>query len=143
MLAAAVSAQDKPQLPDAPGKAAVVKLCSNCHGAQIVLGKPHSEDGWTAIVADMAQRGMEGTEDEMYDVIQYLTRNIKALPAVKVNVNKASAKELETGLEISAKDAEALVAARAKAAFQSIDDVKKVAGIDAARIEAKKSRLIF
>ncbi len=137
-------AADAPQLPDGPGKATVVKLCNSCHGAQIVLGKPHSEDGWSAIVADMAQRGMEGTEDEMYDVVQYLTKYIRAGQAQpKVNVNKATVKEIMTGLAIAGKDAEAIVHAREKAEFKSIDDLKKAEGVDPAKIEARKALISF
>lgn len=135
------AADDKPQLPDAPGKEVTQRLCSKCHGVQIVLGKPHSEEGWGAIVADMVQRGAEGSEDDLYQVVQYLTKNIKA-PA-KVNVNKATAEVLESGLGLTAKEAEALVAAREKSEFKSVDDLKKVAGVDPAKIEAKKAILAF
>jgi competence protein ComEA len=141
LLLPALFGQDKPQLPDAPGKEVTQRLCSKCHGVQLMLGKPHSEEGWGAIVADMVQRGAEGTDDELYEVVQYLTKNIKALP--KINVNKADAKTLETGLSLSAKEAEALIAAREKSEFKSIDDLKKVAGIDPAKIEAKKGLLTF
>lgn len=134
-------AQDKPQLPDAPGKEVTVKLCSKCHGPQLMLGKPHSEEGWQAIVADMVQRGVEGTDEELYDVIQYLTKNIKA--AAKVFVNKADAKALAAGLEIPLAEAEAIVQARAKGEFKSMDDLKKVDGVNAAKLEARKARIAF
>jgi competence protein ComEA len=138
------AAQAKALLPDGPGKTATIRLCGNCHGAQVVLGKPHSEDGWGAIVADMVQRGAQGTDDELYEVVQYLTKYIKAAPALpKVNVNKATARELETGLQISGKDAQAIVEAREKSEFKSVEDVKKVPGIDAAKIEARKNLLVF
>lgn len=133
---------EKAQLPEGPGKATTVKLCSNCHGVQVVLGKAHSEEGWSAIVTDMVQRGAQGTEDEFYDVVQYLTKYIKEAPA-KININKASVKALETGLSLSAKQAEAIVQAREKSEFKSIDDLKKVPGLDPGKIEAKKSLLIF
>lgn len=134
-------AQQKPQLPDASGKETVKKLCGTCHGAEIVLGKPHSEDGWGAIVADMVQRGAKGTDDEFYEVIEYLTKNIKELP--KINVNKADTKELATAFDIPEKDAEAIIQAREKTPFKSVDDVKKVPGIDAAKIDAQKARIEF
>jgi competence protein ComEA len=138
-----LSAQDaKPQLPEGPGKETTLRLCSTCHGAQIVLGKPHSEDGWGAIVADMVQRGAPGTEEEFYDVVQYLTKYIKAGP-VMINVNKASVKQLESGLKISTKEAESIVETREKSPFKTVDDVKKVPGVDAAKIEAKKNLLMF
>lgn len=141
MLAPLGNAQDKPQLPDAPGKAATQKLCSGCHGAEIVLGKPHSEDGWGAIVADMVQRGAKGSEEDFYDVVQYLTVNIKALPKVKVNT--ASAKELETALALTAQEAELIVQAREKTKFKNIAELKSVSGIEAKKIDAQKHRLEF
>ena len=136
-----LAAQDKLQLPDAPGKAVTQKVCAGCHGAELMLGKPHSEDGWGAIVADMIQRGAKGSDEEFYEVIQYLTQNIKALP--KIKVNKATAKELAQVLVISEEQADAIVQARAKAEFKNIEDLKKVAGIDGKKIDAQKSRLEF
>lgn len=129
-------------MPEGPGKAIMLKLCSACHSPQVVLGKPHSEDGWAAIVTDMVQRGAAGTEDELSEVVQYLTRYIKVGP-VMVNVNKASAGQLEKGLQISAKDAEAIVQTREKTPFKTVEDVKKVPGIDTDKIEAKKNLLMF
>ena len=144
VMAAAAAADDKPQLPDAPGKAVVMKVCNTCHGAEIVLGRPHSEDGWSAIVIDMVQRGAEGTDDEFDEVVRYLTKNIKAAQASpKLNINKATAKAIEAGLGLTAREAQAIVEARDKAKFQNVDDVKKVPGVDAAKIEAKKDRLSF
>jgi competence protein ComEA len=141
-------ADDKGELPDAPGKATVVKICNGCHGAEIVLGRPHSEEGWSAVVTDMVQRGAEGTDDEFDEIVKYLAKNIKAGQArasveTKVNVNKATAKAIETGLELTPKEAQAIVEARGKSAFKTIDDVKKVPGVDAAKIEAKKDKLAF
>ncbi len=141
MLVPLAIAQDKPQLPDAPGKVVTQKLCSGCHGAEIVLGKPHSEDGWGAIVADMVQRGAKGAEEDFYDVVQYLTVNIKALP--KVKVNSATAKELETALMLSTKEAELIVQAREKTKFKNLADLKSVPGIEAKKIDAQKHRLEF
>jgi len=148
LLAASVlvPAQDKPaqgrsQMPEGEGKATTVRLCGKCHGVEIVLGKPNSEEGWSAIIENMVQRGMKATDDELYQVVDYLTKNIKALP--KIHVNKAGAKELEDGLDISSKEAEAIVTARAKGEFKSLDDLKKVPGIPIAKIEARKGLLVF
>jgi competence protein ComEA len=138
------AADDKPQLPDAPGKATVVKVCNACHGAEVVLGHPHSEEGWSAIVTDMVQRGAEGTDDEFDEVVKYLTRNIKAGQAqAKININKAAPKAIEAVLGLTSKEAQAIVEAREKAPFKSVEDVKKVPGVDASKIEAKKDRLAF
>ena len=137
--------KDKPQLPDAPGKALVQKLCGECHGAEIVLGHPHSEEGWAAIVIDMVQRGAQGTDEQFDEVVGYLTKNIKegAVAVTKLNINKASAKAIETGLGVTPREAQAIVGARIKSPFKTVDDVKKVPGVDAAKIEARKDKLSF
>jgi competence protein ComEA len=141
---AVAAPDDKAQLPDAPGKATVMKVCNTCHGAEVVLGHPHSEEGWNAVIIDMAQRGAEATEPEFDEIVQYLTKNIKAGQAqAKLNINKATVKAIEVGLGLTTKEAEAIVAAREKSPFKSVDDVKKVPGIDAAKIEAKKDKLAF
>lgn len=137
---AAQGADSKFALPDAPGKQVTAKLCGTCHGAEIVLGKPHSEEGWTAVVTDMVQRGAQGSEEELYDVVQYLTRNIKALP--KVNLNKATAAELQSDLGFNEKEAQAVAAEREKAPFKNIDDLKR-AGIPAGKLTVLKGRVSF
>jgi competence protein ComEA len=137
------AAQDKPKLPDGPGKETTVRLCSSCHGPEIVLGKRLTRDGWSQIVMNMIQRGAQGTDDEFADVVDYLTNTVSAL-ASKINVNKATAKELQSGLEISDKDAAAILHYREVSGdFKSIDDLKKVPGLDTAKIDAKKDRLAF
>jgi len=91
----------------------------------------------------MIQRGAQGTDDEFADIVDYLTNTVSA-DAAKINVNKATAKQLQTGLEISDKDADAILHYReANGDFKSVDDLKKVPGVDAAKIEAKKGKLSF
>jgi competence protein ComEA len=130
-------------VPDGPGKATMERVCGSCHGAEIVLGKKLTRDGWSQIVMTMIQRGAQGTDDEFADIVDYLTNTVSA-DAAKINVNKATAKQLQTGLEISDKDADAILHYReANGDFKSVDDLKKVPGVDAAKIEAKKGKLSF
>lgn len=92
---------------------------------------------------NMVQRGAQGTDDEFADIVDYLTNTV-SVEAAKINVNKATAKQLQTGLEISDKDADAILHYRdANGDFKSIDDLKKVPGLDVAKIDAKKSKLVF
>jgi competence protein ComEA len=136
-------AADKPKLPDGPGKATLERICSSCHGPEIVLGKKLTRDGWSQIVMNMIQRGAQGTDDEFADVVDYLTKTV-SVEAAKVNVNTATAAQLQKGLEITDKDADAILQYRqANGDFKSVDDLKKVPGIDAAKIEAKKGKLSF
>src|SRR4051794_35041720 len=64
---------EKPKLPEGPGKVATEKLCGTCHGAEVVMSKRESRDGWNGIVDDMIQRGAKGTDDELGEVVDYLT----------------------------------------------------------------------
>jgi competence protein ComEA len=51
---------------------------------------------------------------------------------------------LESGLSLPRSQAAAIVQYRDKNGdFHSIEDLKKVPGVDAAKIEAKKDRLLF
>jgi competence protein ComEA len=134
------------ELPDGPGKAVVLKVCAGCHGPKQVLGRAHSAEEWGEIVGKMAELGAEGTDDEFNEVVNYLATNFPPKPAAdrKVNVNKASARELETGLELPAKEAEAIIRYRdEKGSFKSLDDLKKVPGLDYKSVEAKKERLEY
>ena len=59
-------------------------------------------------------------------------------------MNKATAKDLETALRITEKQAQAIVHQREeKGDFKSIEELEKVPGVDAAKIEANKNRLAF
>jgi len=135
----ALAAADKPKLPEGPGKETMVRICGGCHGAEIVLGKRLDRDGWSQIVVNMIQRGAQGSDDEFAEIVDYLTNTLS-----KINVNQATAEQLQSGLGLSEKEATAILHYRdEKGDFKTIDDLKKVAGVDAAKIEAKRSLLAF
>jgi len=133
------------KLPDGPGKATTQKVCGSCHGAELVLGRQEDREAWGSVVNDMIQRGATGTDDEFYEVVDYLATNFsKTSPVIKINVNKATAKDLEGALRLPPKQAAAIVHQREeKGDFKSIEDLKKVPGIDAGKIEANKNRLAY
>ena len=69
-----------------------------------------------------------------------------SVPAARerVNINTASATEIERGLAIPAKEATAIVTFRDKNGnFKDWQSVAKVPGIDSKKIEAKKDLLSF
>jgi competence protein ComEA len=127
-------------LPDGPGKDLVETICSECHEPTRVIGQQRTKADWLLKVTEMLQEDQDVTQLERDTIINYLAAHFPK----KVNVNKARAKELESGLEISAKEAEAIVGYRAdKGGFKTVDDLKKVPGLDAAKVEARKERLEF
>jgi competence protein ComEA len=128
-------------LPDAPGKETFVMVCSMCHSPDAVIGKQGSRQWWRSKVTEMLQESTDIPESDVDTIVAYLAKNF---PIVKINVNKAAAKDLETGLELTDKESEAIVQYReAKGNFKTLDDLKKVPGLDAVKIESKKDRLEF
>lgn len=138
-------ADDKPKLPEGPGKDVTVRLCGSCHAAEIVMSRRESREGWSGVVEDMILRGLKGTDEEFGEAVDYLVANFpKTAPLPPVNVNKASAEELIAGLGLSRPQASAIVKYREeKGNYKSIEDLYKVPGLNAGMIDAKKSRLQF
>ncbi len=64
------------ELPDAPGRETVKKVCAACHPAEVVLGKGMTREQWGGIVSNMISRGAKGTEAEFADVVDYLSKNL-------------------------------------------------------------------
>jgi competence protein ComEA len=132
------------QLPDGPGKAETVKLCSQCHEIERSVSLKQGREGWQGTIEKMITMGAKGTDAEWAAVLDYLAKNYPADEVPKVNVNQASAIELESGLSLRRSEAAAVIRYREKnGAFHSIEELKKVPGIDAAKIESKKDRLAF
>ncbi len=132
------------QLPDGPGKAETERLCSQCHELARSISLRQDRAGWEATVDKMVSLGAKATDKETQSVIDYLAAHFAAEEVPRINVNKARAIDLESGLTLRRSEAAAIIEYRTKnGPFKSIDDLKKVPGIDAAKIEAKKDRLIF
>ena len=110
-----------------------------------MLGRQEDREAWGSVVNDMIERGAKGSDDEFYEVVDYLAANFSKTSAViKINVNKATAKDLQGALRLPEKLAAAIVHQREeKGDFKSIDDLKKVPGIDAGKIDANKNRLAY
>lgn len=142
LLASPLSAQSS--LPDGAGKPATVRVCTSCHGAEMFSGIHRSKSEWEHTIANMTtERGVEISDADFASVLKYLTSNLGPV-ASKININTATAGQLEETLAIDAKSASAIVQYREKnGAFKNLDAVKKVEGLDAAALDAKKDRIEF
>jgi competence protein ComEA len=142
LSAASVFAQQG--LPDGPGKATTVRVCTGCHGAEMFSGARKSKPDWDQTVTAMTtEKGIEINDADYAAVLKYLSTNL-GLASARVNINKATAGALEKALEITAAQAEAIIQYREKnGSFKDLDAVKKVDGIDAAVLDAKKDRIEF
>jgi quinoprotein glucose dehydrogenase len=67
-------AEDRP-LPEGPGKAAVVKMCTVCHGTFAFTSLRMSKEGWQDVVDEMISRGAKATPSEARTVVDYLSKH--------------------------------------------------------------------
>ena len=131
------SAQDP--LPEAPAKKTVESVCGGCHDLDTAIGERHDKAGWQAVIATMVNRGARASDQEFDAIIDYLAKYFGV-----VNVNKASAKEIEDGLGISTEQSAAIVRYRgANGEFKDLEGLKKVPGLDAKLLEDRKDRITF
>src|ERR1700733_9498415 len=131
------------ELPPGEGKDLLVKQCSGCHQLTVVTSQHKSESGWTDIIIEMRNRGANGSDEDMEQVIRYLTTNFGPQSAsAKVNVNSASASDIVTGLALPQAAADSIVAYRSKnGKYKDIPALKQVPGVEAAKIDAVKDRI--
>ena len=122
------------ELPDGPGRSEMEKMCKQCHELARSISLRQDRDGWSTTMAKMVAFGMKASEQDLALVLDYLARNYPAEDVPKINVNKASAIELESGLSLRRSQAAAVLAYRAKnGEFKSLEDLKKVPLIDAGK----------
>lgn len=132
------------ELPDGPGKAETEKLCSQCHDIAKSVSLRQDRNGWGATITKMIGMGMEGSDEEYRASLEYLAKHFPAEELPPLNVNKARAIELESRLSLKRSEAAAVIRHRREHGdFQSIEDLKKVPGIDVAKIEAKRDIVTF
>jgi len=132
------------QLPEGPGKVLVERICKNCHDPEQATSERMNREEWTKTLEKMIEAGAVGTDEEFNQILEYLVKNFGPEPLKPVNVNKASAVELESALAIPRTQAEAIIQYRSdKGNFKTIEDLKKVPGLDPSKVEAKKARLAF
>jgi competence protein ComEA len=131
------------ELPAGPGKDTLIRVCGKCHSPDNVLANGQDRTGWENTITKMAGFGAVATDDEFSDILDYLAKNFPAGSGT-TNVNKATATQLETGLGLSAAEAEVVIQYRkTNGDFKSIDDLKKVPDVDAKKLDAKKAHLAF
>ena len=62
-------------LPEGPGQDLVATRCALCHTLETVVSVKRTPADWEATIADMHERGMKATPDEMQAIIAYLESN--------------------------------------------------------------------
>ena len=127
------------ELPNAPGREQVKKICGNCHEIATVISSRHTGIGWQQITDDMVSRGAEGTDEEIATVVAYLTAQFG-----KLNVNTASAENLEKMLGLSEKEAGAILAYRDRTGkIKNFDELERIPGIEPEKLRGKRNLIAF
>lgn len=144
VLATALTAAALPSsaegLPDGPGKDLVEAICSECHTTGRIALQQLTKPQWEDKVLEMLQEAPDVKQSERDKIVEYLAKNFPA----RANVNKAAAKELQAALEISPESAAAIVNYRQQnGSFKTLDELKKVPGVDAAKLDAKREIISF
>ncbi|MBZ5632181.1 MAG: helix-hairpin-helix domain-containing protein [Acidobacteriia bacterium] len=140
LILLSVAAAAAQPFPDGPGKDLVEAVCTACHSQERIVAKRGTKAEWQSKVLEMLQEDPDITQQERDRIVEYLARSFPP----RVNVNKAGAKDLAEALELSAKEADAIVGYRSEnSSFKTVDDLKKVPGLDATKIEAHRDRLEF
>jgi competence protein ComEA len=130
-------------LPDGTGKAELQKVCGVCHQAERSAAVRLTREGWEGVIGDMIQRGARGTDEELTAVLEYLSTHFLGDAPRPLNLNRANNVELESVAGLTRKEAAAFLKWReAAGSCKSLDDLKKVAGLDYKKIEARKNFLV-
>jgi competence protein ComEA len=127
-----------PSRGEAADKSDFEAVCGACHTTEMV-SDIRTEQEWKETVEQMASIGAKGSDEQMKAVMRVLLRTL-----TRVNVNTANAQQLPLVLDISDAAAQAVVKYRVDhGGFKTLDDLKKVPGIDAAKLDSRKDRVVF
>ena len=131
------------QLPDAPGKDETVRICGTCHEVERAAAVRLNREGWQDTIAKMVDLGASGSDEELAKVLNYLSDHFKGDAPRPLNLNTASAIELESIVGLLRKESAAWIAHRKTSGpCKSLDDFKKVPGVPFKKIDERRDRLV-
>jgi len=128
-------------LPDGKAKAVVESACADCHGLDKIVDNPMPSEKWRTTVEKMVKKGASVSPEQIDMVVDYLS--VYFAPE-KVNVNTATSQELQTSLQLTAAEADAIVQYRkANGNFKDLTSLTKVNGVDPKKLVAGKDLIAF
>jgi len=90
----------------------------------------------------MVAAGAKGSDQELETVFEYVSTQFAAETEQALNLNTATALDLETVVGLLRKESAAFLAYREKnGPCRKLEDLKKIPGVDYSKIEARKARL--
>ncbi len=133
-----------PEFPAGEGRDTLMRLCVKCHSPNIILASGQNRLGWENTVTKMVRLGAVGTDEDFSEIVNYLTDKFPPSAIQKIFVNMANDRQIASVLEISSDDAKAIIVYRDKVkGFKSIEEMKKIPGVDRKKIDAKINNLVF
>ena len=127
-------------IPDAPGKDTVQRICTACHDLGAITSMNGGADIWQSVADDMKSRGADGSDEDFKTIVAYLAKYY----GPTVHINTDSAASLQTSLGLTADEAAAIVKYRTdKGNFATWDDVMKVPGVDTSKLKGLQARIKF
>jgi len=139
-LTLAISGQAQ-TLPEGRGRADFQRICGRCHNLATATGQRMTQGEWTRVVNDMVSRGAQGTEDELDNVVAYLTANFGRTSPGKTAAAKAAAPEVKEKplSESEIAKGEELLTAKGCYSCHRVGDTGSYLGPDLTRIGASRS----
>ena len=130
-------------LPEGPGRELTARVCGICHEARRSAGLRLTRDGWAFVIDDMVRRGAKATDQEKEQILDYLSTHFLGEAPRPINVNTAPQIDLETTVGLLRREAAALIKHReANGPCKTLEDLKKVPGLDYSKIEQAKDRIV-
>ena len=90
-LSAAAPSHAQSDVPDGPGKAVLQRMCTQCHGLNVITGQRMTKTQWAEQVDDMVSRGAVGTDQDIKQVVDYLATHFARQGAAGTENGVASA----------------------------------------------------
>lgn len=134
----ATASEEALSAEDLAARATFEMVCSACHETERATTTLRTPVEWSQILDDMAAFGANATDAQFLQIQRYLNHRYG-----KVNLNRATAAELELVLNVSGDVARAILDYRSMTRITSADDLKNVTGFPVARIDALKPHLQF
>jgi competence protein ComEA len=130
-------------MPDGPGKDVTVRSCGTCHETRRAASVRLTREGWAAVIESMRLRGAKISPEEFPVVLDYLTTHFLGAAPQPLNLNTAAQIDLESAGGLLRREAAAVIRYREQhGRFKSVDDLKKIPGLDFKKIERRREAVV-
>jgi len=132
-------------LPEGAAREVTIRVCAQCHEPNRAASLRLTREGWEGVVQKMKTlgAGVLATDAELAQITDYLSENFKGEAPKPINLNSASAIDLEAVAGLLRKEAAIWIAYREKnGPCKALDDLKKVDGLPFDKIDTRRDRLV-